>query len=89
MSYLKLMQIYYSDQYKIYVPEIICLNCDNKLPGDSPPRTVEECENCEVQLGSSCCGAKSWKNSFVEEENIGVCSKCLEWSDFNNINERV
>lgn len=50
MTFLDYIQKQQSDQYELYVPQVICDSCGNDTPGDDPAIHVQECHLCE-QLG--------------------------------------
>ena len=88
MSYLEFVQQEKSDKYGMYVPEIQCSYCGNNKDGDSPAISVNECEVCEERdWQSSCCTSPPFGNSFIEEEKTGICSKCYDGANFNDLNK--
>ena len=88
MSYLEFVQQEKSDKYGIYVPEIECSYCGNNIKGDSPTISIDRCEMCEDRdWQSSCCTAPPFGNSFIEEEKTGICSKCYDGANFNDLNK--
>ena len=40
--------------------------------------TAEEIVEIQYELGSECCGANLWN----ENDGIGICSSCQEWSNY-------
>ena len=44
------------------------------------------CEQ-EPDYQSSCCTAEPFGNSFIEEELTGICSKCYDGANFNDLNK--
>ena len=44
------------------------------------------CEQ-EPEYVSSCCTAEPFGNSFIEEELTGICSKCYDGANFNDLNK--
>jgi len=88
MSYLEFVQQEKSDKYGIYVPEIECSYCGNNVKGDSPTISIDKCEMCDDRdWQSSCCTAPPFGNSFIEEEKTGICSKCYDGANFNDLNK--
>ena len=47
--------------------------------------SMYEDENPDYQ--SSCCSASPFGNSFDEEELTGICSKCYDGANFNDLNK--
>tara|TARA_R110000803_G_C11917937_1_gene314005 strand:+ start:559 stop:804 length:246 start_codon:yes stop_codon:yes gene_type:complete len=47
--------------------------------------SLHEDENPEYQ--SSCCSSEPFGNSFDEEEETGICSKCYDGANFNDLNK--
>jgi hypothetical protein len=47
--------------------------------------SLHEDENPEYQ--SSCCSSEPFGNSFDEEELTGICSKCYDGANFNDLND--
>jgi hypothetical protein len=45
-----------------------------------------QCEQ-EPDYQSSCCTAEPFGNSFIEEELTGICSKCYDGANFNDLNK--
>jgi hypothetical protein len=72
----------------IYEPHILCTYCGNERHGDSPTIKIKECDLCEERdWQSSCCTAKPFGNSFIEEEKSGICSKCYDGASFEDLNK--
>ena len=87
MSYLEFVQKEKSDKYGMYVPEIQCSYCGNSKNGDSPSISIDECDECEEKdWQSTCCTAKPFGNSFIEEEKTGICSECYDGANFADLN---
>ncbi len=47
--------------------------------------SMYEDENPDYQ--SSCCSSEPFGNSFDEEELTGICSKCYDGANFNDLNK--
>lgn len=47
--------------------------------------SMYEDENPDYQ--SSCCSSSPFGNSFIEEELTGICSKCYDGANFNDLND--
>jgi len=47
--------------------------------------SMYEDENPDYQ--SSCCTAEPFGNSFIEEDKAGICSKCFDGANFNDLNK--
>jgi len=85
MTYLTHVQKENSN--KIYEPEVCCNYCGNHVKGDSPTIEVDKCERCDDRdWQSSCCTAKPFGNSFIEEEKSGICSECYDGASFKDLN---
>lgn len=86
-DYLKFVQQQHTDKYGLYEPQIECSYCGNNLKGDSPAITINECDVCEDRdWQSTCCTAKPFGNSFIEEDKTGICSKCYDGANFDDLN---
>ena len=59
---------------------------ENKLREDlrNILKNIED-ENPDYQ--SSCCSSSPFGNSFDEEELTGICSKCYDGANFNDLND--
>lgn len=87
MEYLKYIQKKHSDYFGVYVPQVECNYCGNAVHGDSPTIKIEECDRCEDKdWQSTCCTAKPFGNSFIEEEQTGICSNCYDGANFDDLN---
>lgn len=40
-------------------------------------------DDLKFELGSECCGAYL----YYENDDIGICGACKEWSNYNDITE--
>jgi hypothetical protein len=86
-DYLKFVQQQHTDKYGLYEPQIECSYCGNNLKGDSPTITINECDVCEDRDWQSlCCTAPPFGNSFIEEDKTGICSKCYDGANFDDLN---
>ena len=86
-DYLKFVQQKHTDKYRLYEPQIECSYCGNNVKGDSPAITINECDVCEDRdWQSTCCTAKPFGNSFIEEDKTGICSKCYDGANFDDLN---
>ena len=47
--------------------------------------SMYEDENPDYQ--SRCCSSSPFGNSFDEEELTGICSKCYDGANFNDLND--
>ena len=87
-DYLKFVQQKHTDKYRLYEPQIECSYCGNNVKGDSPAITINECDVCEDRdWQSTCCTAKPFGNSFIEEDKTGICSKCYDGANFDDLNK--
>ena len=41
----------------------------------------------EEDWQSLCCTAPPFGNSFIEEEQTGICSKCYDGANFDDLNK--
>ena len=88
LGYLKYVQQQHTDMYGLYEPQIECSYCGNNVKGDSPTITINECDVCEDRDWQSlCCTAPPFGNSFIEEEQTGICSKCYDGANFDDLNK--
>ena len=46
-----------------------------------------EQEKQEPEYVSTCCTASAFGNSFIEEELTGICSKCFDGANFEDLYE--